>query len=118
MATNTAKIPPTPGPWTALQLNWGYQIVAYPFPGRPVQADVIAAIGGKTPNPRDDRRARADATLIAATPQLLAACRQARDWLGRFAAHAPIHFGGEVELIDVLDRAIGVAEGGEHRCGQ
>jgi hypothetical protein len=78
---------------------------------------VIAAIGGKTPDPRDDRRARANATLIAA-PDLLAACQQARDWLDRFATHAPIYFGGEVELAGVLDRAIGAAEGSERPRSQ
>lgn len=117
MATNSTQTTPTAGPWTALRLNWGYQIIAYPFPGRPTQADVVAAIGGKTPDPRDDRRARADATLIAAAPHLLAACRQARDWLDRFATHAPIHFGGEEELVGILDRAIDAAEGSERPRG-
>jgi hypothetical protein len=74
---------------------------------------VIAAIGGQPPDRCDDRRARADATLIAAALQLLSACRQVRNWLDRCAAHASVHVGGEGELADVLDRTIGAAEGDE-----
>lgn len=51
------------------------------------------------------------AFLTAAAPTLLAACEAALEWLGRFAEHAPIAFGGEVDLDITLTAAINKAKG-------
>lgn len=94
---------PTPTPWRLVVLNWGYQIIK--------GSRVIAAISGWARDPRKDPQAYADALLLAAAPDLLAACEAAHDWLGRFGADAPIVFGGEAELATVLHAAIAKAHG-------
>ena len=58
-----------------------------------------------------DEVSKANARLIAAAPELLEACQAAFDWLGRFGAHAPIIFGGEQHLHDILHAAIAKAKG-------
>jgi hypothetical protein len=63
---------PTPRPWQLTRTKWGYHIVH--------GSRVLAAIGGKTQDPgapwAKDPQACADATLMHAAPDLLAACEE------------------------------------------
>lgn len=61
----------TPGPWTVLPLNWGAQVLARR------KNTPVCAIGGDTEDPREDQEALANARLIAAAPEMLAALRKA-----------------------------------------
>lgn len=54
--------------------------------------------------------ALANALLLKASPQLLSACKAAKEWIDQFGEHAPIIFGGEAELSNQLWEAIHAAE--------
>jgi hypothetical protein len=56
--------------------------------------------------------AYANARLVAAAPDLLAACKTAYKRLERFGEHATIAYGGEGGLSAILWAAIAEAEGG------
>lgn len=60
----------------------------------------------------DHTEATANGHLIAAAPALLEACEAAANWIARFGEHAPIIFGGEAELSELLRAAIVRAKGG------
>lgn len=49
--------------------------------------------------------------LVAAAPELLAACQAALDWLDRFGEHAPLQFGDEARVVRALEAAIATATG-------
>lgn len=54
----------------------------------------------------------ANARLISLAPDLYEALKQARKWLDDFANDAPITFGGEAELDEVLRQALAKVKGG------
>lgn len=65
---------------------------------------VVAAAYGSTID-----EAEVNARLIAAAPDLLAACEAAHDWVTQFCEHAPIVFGGETDLAEQLLAALAKA---------
>jgi hypothetical protein len=95
-----------PKTWRTVALNWGWQVIE----GEGRAPRVVVAIRGQTDDPRLDRQAAADAALIAAAPELLAACHAALAWLGRYGEHAPVHCGGEMEIETALLNATRHAE--------
>ncbi len=100
---------PTPGPWRVLVLNWGYQILG---PKSRVTR-VIAAISGKTEDPRKDAQACADAHLMAATPLLLAACEALVATSDRFVAGDSNDYQDDLAAaIDQARAALAAAKGG------
>lgn len=69
--------PYKPGPWKAINLNWGMRIIPDIHPDEHRPRPVIAALGDDPQGPHRSPECLADATLIAAAPDLLVACREA-----------------------------------------
>lgn len=96
---------PTPGPWRVgrddptrvYSDRRGAQLVAQCSAGSPIDEALSEA--------------QANARLIAAAPDLLAACRTAYARLNRFGEHESIAHGGEGTLRGILWAAIAEAEG-------
>lgn len=89
----------TPGPWKVKQGLGAPDIVSK----ERLVARALYHMGS------EDREVDSNARLIAAAPELLAACEAAHDWLTQFCEHAPIVFGGETELAEQLLAALAKA---------
>ncbi len=93
----------TPGPWT---VRYQYNV----FAGK----RSIAGCGGYTSNdPNEDTHEvnMANAHLIAAAPDLLAACKEARQWLGDAPPDGEGEFYNELRrVLSVMDAAIAKGE--------
>lgn len=73
MKTSAKKTGHTPGPWRAISLGWGMQILP---PQDYRKISVIAAIGDdEKAGPHRTAEVKANALLMAAAPDLLAALR-------------------------------------------
>lgn len=80
----------------------------------------LVAVTGKA----DDRQSQLYAAMFADAPSMLLeiaklrnAVEAALSWLDKFGEHAPIEFGGEQELHDILHNAI-AAEHSVERMGE
>lgn len=107
----------TPAPWTAVAAKnaddtlTGYWHIQA---GKVAIADVFGIAGYDEETGEmylTEKEIASDARIMAAAPELLAACKSAAKWLDTFAAHAPITFGGEETVADILRAAIAKAEG-------
>lgn len=92
----------TPGPWSVAKARDGYFVHAGQRPGIDTIADVADwPVGGLEPE-----RSQGNAFLIAAAPDLLAACKLAESAIGGDGEPAV-----SAAAMEVLDRAIAKAEG-------
>ena len=107
MKTKNAQT--TPGPWNSFTIE-GYKGPVYPNGLKPDLNAYVGMPDGRTVTVQniEGEKAVADARLIAASPDLLSACRKALDYLGR------IDEGSEgCELRGSLRAAIAKVEGRE-----
>jgi hypothetical protein len=109
----------TPGPWTVDLSETNGHIGWSVFGGDRHVATVYVNIlssrdkkGDTAANP-ENAESVSNASLIAAAPQLLEACKAAHKWLDYFGGHVPVVAGGEAELSGILEAAIAAAEGRE-----
>lgn len=91
----------TPGPWYSFQclppsIAWSIN---------QSEKSVVASVSGSALH-RPDKESEANARLIAAAPELLAACREALYWMGQESR-------GEENCVNLLRVAIAKAEGTE-----
>lgn len=92
--------PYTPGPWFADRVDGIWDVVTS-------TGDTIAE-AGDLPDPEE---VAANMILMAAAPDLMAACEAAMNWIDRLGEHAPMIFDGEAAVSDQLYAAIVKARG-------
>lgn len=96
---------PTPGPWTVE--TDPYHRPSVWSDGKRGSTHEVATVATCLTAEEEQANAR----LLAAAPELLAACQAALDWIDRFGEHAPIMFGGEADVAQALEAAIAAATG-------
>lgn len=89
----------TPGPWHMTEIAAGTWVTSQ-------EGDICQVYHAP-----EKERTRADARLMAAAPELLAACQVARDFVALVRAHAPVPYVDEMAILSVLDNAIRGATG-------
>lgn len=82
---NPKDVQATAGPWFVKFGSGAYRILPSPDATRSIASVPLTTAPGQPLNPADAYHAR----LIAAAPELLAACKQAEQWLESWASAEP-----------------------------